>query len=223
MTPPDVDLQHELRRWLLSDSFSCLGARIAVRHRTLRILSTGAMGAAVTTKELHSELSRFVTEAIRTDEDFTSFVALFDGPSVKSEECFEAELWAQLQALHDLDQQVFPWAPDVSSDPAAPDFAFSVAGHPFFVVGLHPLASRVSRRFKVPAMAFNSHHQFRRLKKSGVYQGLQSRIRSRELRRQASVNPALGEFGEVSEARQYSGRAPVENWRCPFQARRDTE
>ncbi|MGW8827376.1 guanitoxin biosynthesis heme-dependent pre-guanitoxin N-hydroxylase GntA [Streptomyces massasporeus] len=217
------DLQEELRRWMLGESFSCLGGRIAVRHDTLRTLSTGVMGATATTKEVHSELSRFVAESLHPEEDFASFVVLFDGPSMSSEKHFESELWAQLQALHELDRQGCPYAPDVSSDPASADFAFSVSGHPFFVVGLHPLASRTSRRFTVPAMVFNSHHQFRRLKASGVYQGLQRRIRSREVRLQGSVNPALGEFGALPEARQYSGRAPEEEWRCPFRPVSDTE
>ena len=31
-----------------------------------------------------------------------------------------------------------------------------------------------------------------------------------------SRNPMLARHGEASEARQYSGRAVDEDWRCPF-------
>jgi len=33
---------------------------------------------------------------------------------------------------------------------------------------------------------------------------------------QGSLNPNLADFGERSEARQYSGREVEEHWRCPF-------
>jgi FPC/CPF motif-containing protein YcgG len=36
---------------------------------------------------------------------------------------------------------------------------------------------------------------------------------------QGTVNPMLAEFGEQSEARQYSGRDVGEIWKCPFHAR----
>ena len=43
-----------------------------------------------------------------------------------------------------------PWDPRVSDDPANPHFAFSVGGTAFFVVGLHPQASRIARRTPCP-------------------------------------------------------------------------
>ena len=33
------------------------------------------------------------------------------------------------------------------------------------------------------------------------------------------VNPMLAEHGSLSAARQYSGRAVGEDWRCPFSGR----
>ncbi|KWT61174.1 hypothetical protein ADL21_14960 [Streptomyces albus subsp. albus] len=178
----------------------------------------GPLGERGTTAALHRRLERFVAEGLAEKENFASFIAVFDGPTGLTEEQFESALWQQLTDLHELDRERYGWAPEASQDPESPQFAYSVAGHPFFVVGLHGGASRITRRSPRTALAFNSHHQFERLKENGVYWGLQRRIRERELRLQQSLNPNLSDFGEVSEARQYSGRAAGPGWGCPFHA-----
>ena len=211
--------ESSLEDWIRSDVFSCLAAKAAVRRGLLRQRTFGPLADDRTTPELHREIEEFVTCHIRENENFATFVAVFEGPRDLSEELFEDVLWRQLSALHAYDSARYPWAPQADPDPASPSFAFSVAGHPFFVVGLHSRSSRVSRRFSRPALAFNSHQQFERLKQSGLYQGLQRRIRQREMRLQNSINPNLAEFGEASEARQYSGRHTGPEWTCPFRAR----
>ncbi len=92
----------------------------------------------------------------------------------------------------------------------------SIAGRAFFVVGLHPAASRMARRSPHPSLVFNFHNQFQTLKATGKYAKMQDVIRSRDLALQGSVNPVLARFGEASEARQYSGRAVTADWVCPF-------
>jgi FPC/CPF motif-containing protein YcgG len=121
-------------------------------------------------------------------------------------------------ALHRCDRRDFNWAPGVSSDPAAADFSFSIAGRAFFVVGLHPHASRLARRAPMPCIAFNFHDQFVQLRASGKYERLQRLIRARDVALQGDANPVLAGFGEASEARQYAGRALGADWACPFQA-----
>ncbi|MEU6895421.1 YqcI/YcgG family protein [Streptomyces sp. NPDC046557] len=61
--------------------------------------------------------------------------------------------------------------------------------------------------------------QFRRLVENGVYEGLQRRIRDRELRLQDSINPNLAEFGESFEVRQYCGMWTDAYGHCPFAPR----
>lgn len=213
----DIPVHRHFTDWISSEAFSCLAAKAAVRRGILTPVQLGTMGSAETTWALHSAISEFVTGQLRPTENFASFVAVFDGPAGLTEPEFDDLMWRQLTDLHHLDaERGFAWAPDVAHDPASPDFAFSVAGHPFFVVGMHENASRVSRRYSRPALAFNSNHQFRRLKQSGVYYGLQRRIRQREERLQSSINPNLAEFGEASDARQYSGARTDEQWSCPF-------
>jgi FPC/CPF motif-containing protein YcgG len=43
-------------------------------------------------------------------------------------------------------------------------------------------------------------------------------IRARDMKLQGTLNPNLSDFGKQSEARQYSGRAVEQNWKCPFHA-----
>ena len=132
------------------------------------------------------------------------------------EEEFEGHLWTALQTLYDVDRLYNPPDPKVAEDPEAGDFGFSFAGRGFFVIGLHPASSRLARRFPWPTLVFNAHAQFDRLKADGRYPKLQGAIRAREMALQGSLNPNLSDFGERSEARQYSGRAVGEDWRCPF-------
>src|SRR5690606_15160278 len=126
----------------------------------------------------------------------------------------------QLQRLHELGgRRGSPWARDVSRDPADPRFSLSLAGHPFFVIGLHAGASRIARRLAAPALVFNSHRQFNRLRADGRYGKMQAATRARDTALQGSINPNLADFGTASEARQYSGRAVEADWTCPFHPR----
>lgn len=110
--------------------------------------------------------------------------------------------------------EIFPWGcsvdpallervkayvldPGVSSDPASCEFSFSIAGRAFFIVGLHPSSSRISRCAPVPCLAFNFHDQFQLLRTSGKFEKMQRSIRTRDVALQGSANPALKSFGEA--------------------------
>lgn len=41
-------------------------------------------------------------------------------------------------------------------------------------------------------------------------------IRARDKTLQGDLNQNLADYGEASEARQYSGRAVENDWKCPF-------
>jgi FPC/CPF motif-containing protein YcgG len=209
----------QLTAWIESEEFSCLGAKSSLRRGSLRQVQVGVMGTEGATAALHGALTEFVASDLNDEQNFATLVAVFEGPLDLPEPDFHALLWRQLSDLHILDAGLgFSWAEGADADPDSPKFGFSVAEHPFFVVGLHGNASRITRRFPFPAVAFNSHHQFRRLVENGVYGGLQRRIRERDMRLQGSINPNLAEFGEASEARQYSGMATDARWQCPFSA-----
>jgi FPC/CPF motif-containing protein YcgG len=59
--------------------------------------------------------------------DPISFVAIFRDEAV-NEDDFHKRLWMQLQAVHDLDIEEHPWAPDVSDYPDSADFSARPAG-----------------------------------------------------------------------------------------------
>jgi FPC/CPF motif-containing protein YcgG len=147
-----------------------------------------------------------------------SYVAFFDGPGGLDEAGFERALWRHLRAMHEFDRRSHDWDPSVADDPSDPKFSFSIGGMAWYVIGLHPRASRAARRFGSLALVFNPHRQFERLRQQGKYLTVRDRIRERDVALQGSVNPMLADHGQASEARQYSGRAVPADWKCPFQA-----
>ena len=203
--------------------FPCVGSKSALSRGAIETHEFGPLGMRGNDPALLDRIGSFarrIEAAVAGDRTVHSLVALFDGPCDTDEARFEALLWAQLQRLHDLDvRRGTRWAEDVSPDPREPDFSLSLAGHPFFVIGLHPGASRIARRFPWPALVFNSHRQFEQLRADGRYRKMQGVIRERDRALQGDINPNLADFGAISEARQYSGRATEPGWQCPLRVR----
>lgn len=207
----------------LSPRFPCAGAKAALKRGLYRMGFYGEMASEGTTAGLARDLFTFVREQDGLEGPFTTFVASFAGPVPPDEEGFERLLWRQLQALHELDAPRHAWDPAVSSDPEDPRFSFSFAGRGFYIIGLHAASSRWARKFAWPTLVFNAHHQFETLRSQGRYQPLQESVRARDRELQGNINPTLRDFGEGSEARQYSGRAVAEGWKCPFHAQHGKE
>ena len=154
----------------------------------------------------------------RVTSEYATFIAIFERPGQTDEIEFENLFWKQLRLLHRHDAAQFDWDPNVASDPTDPHFSFSFGGQALYVIGMHANSSRTARRFPWPALVFNPHEQFERLRADGKWQRMQGTIRQRDVELQGTINPMLSDFGERSEARQYSGRAVGENWRAPFRA-----
>jgi FPC/CPF motif-containing protein YcgG len=207
------------RAHVLDPEFSCVGGKAAVNNNTYRFGFYAEMSAPAPTAGLAYDLWEYVRERPSFGTEYATFVASFAEPAPVGERQWEKLVWTQLQRLHDLDHPHHPWDPTVSSDPADPGFSFSFAGTGFFVVGLHPASSRRARRFAWPTLAFNAHIQFERLREQNQFMRLRETVRARDYKLQGSLNPNLSDFGEQSEARQYSGRAVEENWKCPFHPR----
>ena len=129
---------------------------------------------------------------------------------------FETYLWQRLTAFHAIDRRDFHWDPKVDSDPSSPHFSLSLGGKGFFVVGLHPNASRAARRFSRPTMVFNLHAQFERLRDEGRYETIRSKTIERDIALDGSANPMLTRHGQGSAAAQFSGRHVGKIWKCPF-------
>ena len=207
--------EQHVRSFLAEASFPCVAAKSALNKQRLSFVDYLSISDAAVAADLCSRLAAFSDEHPEPGNLPLSFVSTF-GDSFEDEIAFERAMWSLLQTLHEHDRKAFAWDPTVGNDPMSSDFSFSIAGRAFFVVGLHPKASRLSRRAPFPRVAFNFHNQFESLKASGKYESMQSAIRSRDLRLQGSINPVLARFGEASEARQYAGRAVASGWQCPF-------
>jgi hypothetical protein len=200
--------------------FPCLAAKTTRRPDDDHLRVYGVLGSVSASDALAADLARFAHQASSAGNRLTAFVAIFTGRPPASERAFERRLWAQLQLLHERDDPAAGWDPAVSADPRDPRFSFSFAGTAFFVVGLHPRSSRLARRFRYPTLVFNPHAQFERLRREGRFERLRDLIRARDIALQGSINPSLSDFGERSEAEQYSGRDTTEGpWRCPFHRR----
>jgi FPC/CPF motif-containing protein YcgG len=213
---PQAKLAHTtLRRFIQSDRYPCVGARSVVNRSTYRFGCYGPMSSDDAVDGLARDLCAFVTEHKALAPQFSSFMATFDDEG-GGEDAFEAALWGLLARLRAADRRYYAYAPGANADPQSPDYAFSFGEEAFFVVGMHPRASRHARRFAYPLVVFNPHDQFKALRDSGRWTKFQSTIRERELAIKGSLNPNLADFGSVSEARQYSGKAVTPEWTCPF-------
>src|SRR4051812_28311399 len=204
------------REFVLRPEFPCLGAKAAFNSdsQTLRVFPRLADDES--TRALAAELYHFVRTA--SQHEFATFVAIFEHPRATDEIEFENLVWKQLRRLHQLDAGRFAWDQNVAADPADPHFSFSFGGRALYVIGMHANSSREARRFPWPVLVFNPHEQFERLRANGKWKHMQESIRQRDRQLQGSINPMLSDFGERSEARQYSGRPVEENWRAPFPA-----
>lgn len=212
-------IHDSFRALVLNPKFACVAAKSAFNQCSYRMGVYGDIAAPDTTLGLAYDLCTFVREQPGFGQGFSTFVASFTGPTIASEHDFETLLWRQLQALHDLDHQHHAWDATVSDNPDDGSFSFSFAGRAFFIVGLHAASSRWTRRFAWPTLVFNAHEQFEQLRHSGKYERIQQVIRTRDQQLQGTINANLSDFGERSEARQYSGRVVEEQWRCPFHRR----
>lgn len=221
LTPEPGQMAARFLAFVDQDWFPCVGSKAALARDAIQTHEFGLLGDRANDAPLLDRLSTFGAALDASDPDDTtvsSFVALFTGPRDTGELQFETLLWAQLQHLHELDvRRGTPWAEDVSRRPGAPTFSLSLGGHPFFVIGLHPGASRMARRFGWPALVFNSHRQFEQLRADGRFQKMQTATRRRDTALQGDINPNLADFGVAGEARQYSGRKVGRDWQCPFQ------
>ncbi len=218
--PPSDDahpLAKNLKDWIRAADFPCIGAKAALAQRRMTVVVVPDIQEAGGDQRIHAALLAFIARAKYDPASFQTFAAVFERPGDLSEKQFERALWARIQSIADHDASIgHSWDRRVSADPSNPNFSLSFEGEAFFVVGLHPGASRPARRFRTPALIFNMHAQFERLRAEDRYEGLRASILKRDERLAGCANPMLQRFGENSEARQYSGRVVKEDWQCPF-------
>jgi FPC/CPF motif-containing protein YcgG len=215
--PEDHPLAVRFSDFIRDTQFVCVGAKAALARDKIEILIARDLASAWNDVEIYERLATFARAYQQDRSLYRSFVVLFEHSRIMTEGEFERLLWTRVQSLSNKDAlHGQPYDESVSPDPEDTHFSLSFAGQAFFIVGLHPSASRPPRRFEVPALVFNLHDQFETLRQSGMYEKMRQSILDRDLKLSGSINPMLARHGEMSEARQYSGRAVDGRWKCPF-------
>lgn len=207
----------KLHHFIANPQFPCVGAKSAMAKHQIKAVVARSITSGWNDLTIHAALMKFAADYRRNQKLFQSLAVIFEGPRTIGEAQFEESMWKRIQSVSDKDVWLGQkYDKTVSPDPDNPHFSLSFGGEAFFVVGLHPHASRKARRFVAPTMIFNLHDQFERLREQGRYEKLRGAILDRDEDYSGSINPMLSRHGELSEARQYSGREVDEEWGCPF-------
>lgn len=216
-----MSVQDVFSAHLASQQFPCLAAKTAHARDQVTHVEAFDIRCGKDDRAVAKAIESFATHR-KPDHVFHSLVVHFPHTPSLDELAFETLLFNRLQGIHDVDRLRFDWDASVSDDPASKEFSMSVGGQSFYVIGLHPGASRAARRLAHPAMVFNLHAQFEYLREHGRYDRLKQAIIERDVALNGSANPMLAAHGQSSEALQYSGRHIEGVWECPFKPNRKT-
>ena len=208
------DIKKEFETFIIGDDHPCIMAQTVFSMDEVNLFSYPDFGSRKTAAAIIKDLETYIKDYDFESNDFKTFLAVFPESGDYSEIEFERKLWEQLQNLHLEDNTA--WDKEVSDDPESEHFSFSLGGRAFYIVGMHPGASRMARRSPYPAIAFNLHWQFEKLREMGSYETVRDKIRDRDRELQGDINPMLEDFGKSSEVKQYSGRELEKEWKCPF-------
>jgi hypothetical protein len=213
----DRDIIQKFEQFVRDAAFPCVGAKSALNKGQMHFVLADDICSAWDDLRILPHIGALAKHYRETPDLFQTLVVIFRKSEKLTERRFERAVWDRLQSLSDKDEWLGqPVDPRISTDPEDPHFAVSFAGEAFFIVGLHPNASRPARRFDYPVMVFNLHDQFERLRAEGRYDPLRDTIMKRDEQLAGSMNPMLAQHGDASAARQYSGRQVEDDWVCPF-------
>lgn len=213
-TSADEKTKKAFDDFIIENGHPCVMAQTMFREDKGDMHVYDNFGSERTASKILDDLRNYVDNYDFSSNDFYTYIAVFNHEQEMDEQQFEHLLWKQLQHLHEADDR--PWDKSVSTDPENENFSFSLLDQAFYIIGLHPGSSRKARQAPYPAMVFNLHWQFEQLRKMGVYKQVRDTIRERDIEFEGSINPMLDDFGDRSEARQYSGRQVGDDWKCPF-------
>lgn len=184
--------------------FACVGGKAVVSKNRYQLNIYSDMTSQEDIEKLYKDLCKFTVEVPVDSENYlASYIAVFKNTQADNENEFNNLLWSLLQSLNEVD--TVPWNSKVSSDVHDPNFSYSLGGVAFFVIGMHPKASRISRRFPYITIVFNNRESFSILREKGLFERFQESTRKNDIRIQGTINSNLANFGDSSEALQYSG------------------
>ncbi|TDH25158.1 YqcI/YcgG family protein [Segetibacter sp. 3557_3] len=216
ISPDEGEIVALYRQLIAEKTFPCVAAKAALSREQIHCFVAGHMACPKDDAAILEFLYDFIDSYRSSDQLYHSASIIFSAPGNCSEVQFETQLWHRLQALSDLDAYKYPYDKRVAAAPDQVDFSFSLKEEAFFIIGLHPNSSRLSRQFEYPTMVFNPHAQFGDLRAAGKYEAMKATVRKRDIAVSGTVNPMLRDFGEASEIYQYSGKVYDQSWQCPL-------
>jgi uncharacterized protein len=202
--------------FLSDNAFPCVAAKDAVKKGDIKVMLADHMACPAGDNTVLRFIYDFINAYRNAGKGFYSAAVIFKEPGNISEVLFDKLMWQRLQALRCLDAKQYVYDSRVNDDPASADFSFSLMEEAFFIIGMHPFSSRPARQFEFPTLVFNPHAQFEKMKETTSYVKLKAIVRKRDILYSGSVNPMLTDFGDASEAYQYSGRSYDDTWKCPL-------
>ena len=202
--------------FLHDKEFPCIAAKAALQRNQIHCTVATHMACPADDAEILKFLYNFVDTYRTSAESYHSAAVIFTGPVPLNETLFDSLVWQRLNALQAMDNQKYRHDSRVDSDPCSSRYGFSLKEEAFFIIGLHPGSRRRSRKFQYPALVFNPHAEFQKLKKTSRYARMKEAVRRRDVRYSGSVNPMLADFGEASEVYQYTGIEYRADWVCPL-------
>ena len=206
----------EYSAFLSKKEFPCVAAKAALSRDHIHCMVAMHMACPAQDKIILQFLYSFVDQYRASVDSYHSAAVIFREPVALDEKIFDSLIWQRLNSLSALDKQTYRHDHRVDSDPSSSHFSFSLKEEAFFILGLHPGSSRRSRQFKYPALIFNPHAEFEKLRSSGRYIKMKKVVRKRDREYSGSINPMLADFGEASEVYQYSGMKYNADWSCPL-------
>lgn len=210
---PRNKITRSIQEFILENDHPCLMAQSVVTDNTVEFVVLHS-NSFKEIKKLYTAIENNVHRKDSNSKTFTSLIAVFPEEEKLQVEDFEIFLWDVLYKLNVMD--TYDWDPSVSEKLHDNNYSFSLAGSAFYIVGMFPNSPRKARRMPYVSLAFNPHSQFEKLREMGAFEHIKKRIRHRDKKLQGSINPMLKDFGNDSEAKQYSGRTVNDQWKCPF-------
>lgn len=207
-------IRKNFRKFVIKNDHPCIMAQTVFKQDLYEIHDYLNMNDEDSQKQVIRDIRKYIDSYDFENNQFQTFIAVFSQDKFPDELSFERAMWTFLFNLKDNDPE--SWDEEVSNDVSSEKFSYSLCGKAFYIVGMHPQSSRNSRSAPYPALVFNLHNQFEKLREMGAYEQVRNRIRKRDKSLQGTINPMVRDFGKRSEAAQYSGRKVSKKWECPY-------
>lgn len=163
-----VDL--EIKRLLQQNNYPCIAALQSYQRKDYWLKCYENFGGYQERPDLREDLLNNLAEFEKSKSPYFTFWAVFDDVNNLDEDQFELNMWRELSALSPASNH-------------SRNYCLCIGGRVFFVAGLHPASSRLSRRFPWPALVFNTFEQFETVQ----------------------ANPMVELYSDLWESNQYAG------------------